>query len=67
AMRDAGRALGADGVLVYGYDPKPGAGAQVQAYLVDVADGRVIRREGVLADLAELTRTAFEDWTGGGI
>jgi serine/threonine protein kinase len=63
AIREAGRELGADGVLVYGYEPKPGGGAEVQAYLVDVGDGRVIRREGDLAKLAEITRTAFDDWT----
>jgi hypothetical protein len=66
AIRDIGRALGANGVLVYGYEPKPGAGAEVQAYLVDVDDGRVIRKEGALADVAEITRSAFDDWTIGG-
>jgi serine/threonine protein kinase len=66
AMRDAGRVLGADGVLAYGYEPKAGGGAEVQVYLVDVADGRVIRRQGALADLADLTRTAFDDWTRDG-
>ncbi len=62
AIRELGRALGADGVLVYGYEPKSGAGADIQVYLVDVADGRVIRRQGDLDALAEITRDSFEDW-----
>ena len=62
AIRELGRALGADGVLVYGYEPKSGAGADIQVYLVDVADGRVIRRQGNLDALAEITRDSFEDW-----
>ena len=66
AMRELGRSLGADGVLVYGYEPRPGAGADIQVYLVDVADGRVIRRQGDLGALAEITRDSFEDWTSGG-
>ena len=65
AIRELGRSLGADGVLLYGYEPRPGAGAEIQVYLVDVADGRVIRRDGNLGDLAEVTRDSFEDWTGG--
>jgi serine/threonine protein kinase len=66
AMRELGRALGADAVLVYGYAPGPGAGADIQVYLVDVADGRLIRRRGDLGALAEITRDSFEDWTSGG-
>ena len=64
AIRELGRSLGADGVLVYGYEPKSGAGAgaDIQVYLVDVADGRVIRRQGDLGALAEITRDSFEDW-----
>ena len=62
AIRELGRTLGADGVLVYGYEPKSGAGADIQVYLVDVADGRVIRRQGDLDALAEITRDSFEDW-----
>jgi hypothetical protein len=62
AIRELGRALGADGVLVYGYEPKSGAGADIRVYLVDVADGRVIRRQGDLDALAEITRDSFEDW-----
>jgi serine/threonine protein kinase len=65
-IRELGRSLDADGVLLYGYEHKPGTGAHVQAYLVDVGDGRVIRRDGALTDLAEITRGAFDDWTGGG-
>lgn len=65
ALRELGRELGADGVLVYGYEPKPGSGAEVRAYLVDVGDGRIIRRDGGLENLAEITRNAFDDWTGG--
>ena len=64
-IRALGRALGADGVLLYGYQPKLGAGAEIQVYLVDVADGRVIRRQGDLAKLAEITRDSFEVWTSG--
>lgn len=63
AIRELGRTLGADGVLLYGYRPGAGAGADVQVYLVDVADGRVIRRQGELGALAEMTRDSFEDWT----
>ena len=66
AIRELGRSLGADGVLVYGYESRPGAGADIQVYLVDVADGRVIRRQGDLGALAEITRDSFEDWTSGG-
>lgn len=66
AMRELGRTLGADGVLVYGYEPKSGAGADVRVYLVDVGDGRMIRREGDLERVAEVTRGAFEDWAAGG-
>ncbi len=62
AIRELGRTLGADGVLVYGYEPKSGAGADIQVYLVDVADGRVIRRQGNLDALAEITRDSFENW-----
>jgi hypothetical protein len=51
-------------VLVFGYEPKPGAGAEIQLYLVDVADGRIIRRTGDLAELADITRDGFSDWTG---
>jgi len=65
AIRELGRTLGADGVLVYSYQPGAGAGADVQVYLVDVADGRVIRRQGDLGAVAEITRDSFEDWTGG--
>ena len=65
AIRELGRTLGADGVLLYGYQPGAGAGAEVQVYLVDVADGRVIRRQGGLGALAEITRGSFEDWTSG--
>ena len=65
AIRELGRTLGADGVLLYGYRPGAGAGADVQMYLVDVADGRVIRRQGELGALAEITRDSFEDWTSG--
>ena len=65
AMRKLGRTLGADGVLVCGYQPKPGGGAAVQVYLVDVGDARTVRREGDLADLAEITRDAFEAWASG--
>ncbi len=65
AIRELGRTLGADGVLVYGYQPGAGAGADVQVYLVDVADGRVIRRQGELGAVAEITRDSFEEWTGG--
>jgi len=65
AMRTLGGALGADGVLVYGHEPKSGTGAVVQVYLVDVSDGRTVRREGELADLAEITRDAFDAWTSG--
>jgi hypothetical protein len=63
AMREIGRELGADGVLVLGYEPKPAAGAEVHIYLMDVGDGRVIRRQGDLAKLAEITRESFEEWT----
>jgi len=66
AIRALGRTLGADGVLMYGYQPRLGAGAKIQVYLVDVGDGRVIRREGDLASLLEITRESFEDWTSGG-
>jgi len=62
ALRDIGRQLGADGVLVFGYEPKPGAGAEVHLYLVGVGDGRVISRTGDLEKLAEITRESFEDW-----
>ena len=65
AIRELGRTLGADAVLVYGYQPGAGAGADVQVYLVDVADGRVIRRQGDLGAVAEITRDSFEEWTGG--
>ncbi len=65
-IRELGRSLGADGVLVYGYEPKSGAGADIQVYLVDVADGRVIRRQGDLGALAEITRDSFEDWASDG-
>jgi hypothetical protein len=65
AIRALGRALGADGVLMYGYQPKLGAGTEIQVYLVNVADGRVIRRQGDLAKLAELTRDSFEVWASG--
>jgi hypothetical protein len=64
ALRGIGRELGADAVLVFGYEPKPGAGAEIQLYLVDVADGRIIRRTGDLAELADITRDGFSDWTG---
>ena len=63
AIRELGRTLGADGVLVYGYQPGAGAAADIQVYLLDVADGRVIRRQGDLGALAEITRDSFEDWT----
>jgi hypothetical protein len=33
---------------------------------VDVADGRVIRRQGDLGALAEITRDSFEDWASDG-
>ena len=62
ALRDIGRQLGADGVLVFGYEPRPGAGAEVHLYLVGVGDGRVISRKGDLENLAEITRESFEDW-----
>ena len=62
ALRDIGRQLGADGVLVFGYEPKPGAGAEVHLYLVGVGDGRVISRKGDLGKLAEITRESFADW-----
>jgi len=62
AMRELGRTLGADAVLVYGYEPKPGAGADVHVYLVDVGDGQIIRRQGDLESVAQVTRGAFEDW-----
>jgi hypothetical protein len=65
-IRELGRSLGADGVLVYGYEPKSGAGADIHVYLVDVADGRVIRRQGELGALAEITRESFEDWASDG-
>lgn len=64
ALREIGRELGADAVLVFGYEPKLGAGAAIQLYLVDVADGRMIRRAGDLAELADITRDGFSDWTG---
>jgi serine/threonine protein kinase len=63
-LRDLGRTLGADIVLVYGYESQPGAGVEIQLYLVDVAGGRTIRREGDLARLAEITREGFEDLSG---
>jgi serine/threonine protein kinase len=67
AIRELGRTLGADAVLVYGFEPKPGgAGADIQVYLVDVADGRMIRRAGGLAQLAEITRESFTEWSGSG-
>jgi serine/threonine protein kinase len=64
ALRELGRTLGADAVLVYGYEPKPGTVAEIQMYLVDVADGRTIRRDGALARLAEITRDGFAEWSG---
>ena len=66
AIREIGRELGADGVLLFGYEPKPGAGAEVHVYLMDVGDGRMIRRQGDLANLAKITRESFEEWTGAG-
>jgi len=63
-LRDLGRTLGADAVLVYGYESRPGAGVEIQLYLVDVAGGRTIHREGDLARLAEITRESFEDLIG---
>ena len=66
AIRDIGRELDADGVLVFGYQPKAGAGAEVHVYLVDVGDGRLIHRQGDLAKLAEITRESFEEWIGAG-
>jgi hypothetical protein len=64
AIRELGRSLGADAVLVFGYEPKPGAGAEIQMYLLDVGDGRMIRRVGDLAKLAEITREGFDEWPG---
>ena len=66
AIRDIGQTLGADAVLVYGYEPRPGAGAAIHVYLVGVSDGRMIRRQGDLAKLAEITRDSFDEWTGAG-
>ena len=63
-LRDLGRTLGADAVLVYGYESRTGASAAVSIYLLDVEDGRTIRRDGDLAELAELTRESFEDLVG---
>jgi len=61
-LREIGRQLGADGVVVFGYEPKSGAGAEVHLYLVGVGDGRVISRQGDVAKLAEITRESFEEW-----
>jgi hypothetical protein len=33
---------------------------------MDVGDGRMIRRQGDLANLAKITRESFEEWTGAG-
>ncbi len=64
ALREIGQQLGADGVLVFGYEPKSGAGAEVHLYLVGVGDGRVISHQGDVAKLAEITRESFDEWTG---
>jgi serine/threonine protein kinase len=61
-LREIGRQLGADGVVVFGYEPKLGTGAEVHLYLVGVDDGRVISRQGDVAKLAEITRESFEEW-----
>ena len=63
AMRMLGRALGADAVLVYGYQPKPGGGAEIQVYLLDVAEGSVIGGAGGQTKLAEITRDSFAQWS----
>jgi len=63
-VRDLGRTLGADAVLVYGYEPRSGSVVQIQLYLVDVESGRTIHRGGDLAKLAEITRESFDDLTG---
>jgi hypothetical protein len=58
-----GRGLGADAVLVYGYQPKPGGGAEIQVYLLDVAEGSVIGGAGGRTKLAEITRDSFAQWS----
>ena len=63
ALREIGQQLGADGVLVFGYEPKSGAGAEVYLYLVGVGGGRVISHQGDLAELARITRESFDEWT----
>ncbi len=63
-LKRLGRTLGADAVLVYGYESRPGADVRIQIYLVDVEGGRTIQREGELAKLAEVTRESFEDLSG---
>ena len=63
-LRDLGRTLGADAVLLFGYESLTGGSAAIQLYLVDVESGRIIRREGDLAELAALTRESFEELVG---
>jgi len=63
-VREIGRALDADAALLYSYWPKAGPGAMVAAYLVDVGDGRIYRREGDTDSLAELTQDLLADWRG---
>jgi hypothetical protein len=65
-IRELGRALGADAVVVYGYQPTSGAVAEIQVYIVDIGDGRVISRAGGLSELAEMTRESFAEWSGAG-